>query len=1169
MPLLATGQFSFLDDPYGDIQLEFLRDKIETKKAESFFNVLKIKNPTDRRLQFNAHLTLPRGWGLMVDARQTITLNPKDSVLLPIRASISPNAKGEIGYAVVATLTDNKGKSFKNEYSFVNIPKTNKIKFRPAQRTLYFNNATNKAKMEFNCINQGNVDEVVYLEFNYDKGIGMPNGANQSYKTEFLLSPNTDTTLSFDMKYLNQSNETYGDRKNYRVHIKTYTRDTAFENALWIKKINQEYENYIPDRNRLLIVELSALNIFSDYDPIYNADLRGSFLTKKAGSVFYRFQTMGKRFYEDPWLYSRIRVRYDYKNLLLKLGDVNESIDQSLFGRGASAHITYKKQELKLTATRNLFNKADQAGALLRIKPYGESYVEAGGIYATNADLKQDNYLGVFGFFVPFFNNVRFYIRGGISETYFTDFGNKSVMGYGSQANISYNSKKINFRSTFQYGDRHYKGYFAGRLKSYNQANIGITKRMRLTVTGNLFYNNPPVYDGYKLQEDLYFNSLYSLAQLNYNLNPTFTLYGGPRHELKWSNNFFNFDRTSELSVPTTYLTAGVRIRSQNTTVTANLKGAAGYTYSSVDRFAVSNPILKKNHRYPSFELGVNLRGRIWSIYASYYDGPYTLNQHYENIYFNIDNRLVRILPQIGFFVYKDYIKIENRSTLNFDLASKSTRYNINTIVSGYPGKGWRLQLINTIGYQSSYDEVVEEKYTFSNTYFEFRVQKKFGFNQPRVQYHDLRLIFFKDLNGDGKKSKDEPGIENVLAKINVDHTVNDSMQQIGNMNEGGFYATELLSDIKGLVKYDNIPGGFYTVNYVSLGKMQGNYTSDKSQQKFIMDDDKTIYIPYKENNKIFGSVILNRSKLSNLGNISPANVKITATDSKGNVYSTLTDKNGDFILYVPNVDKYKIHMNNIFYEHFNLAQNDFTVELNGYKQFEINFILNEKRRRISFSNNLDFAEQDRNVRVIRRTNLGGSVKDAATFKPIKAEVKIIDSETGEVVSEARTDGKTGKFYVSFLAGENYKLVVTSDGYWFYAENLPSGQITTFQNMKREIMLDYITVGSKVNLQAITFEPDSDQLSPESMAELDRLAGILKDNPGIELEVVGHCDDIEAIENIEVAEERARTVTSYLMKQGIKNIKFSSAGNSQPVSAGNTEEERAKNRRVEAIVISK
>lgn len=144
-----------------------------------------------------------------------------------------------------------------------------------------------------------------------------------------------------------------------------------------------------------------------------------------------------------------------------------------------------------------------------------------------------------------------------------------------------------------------------------------------------------------------------------------------------------------------------------------------------------------------------------------------------------------------------------------------------------------------------------------------------------------------------------------------------------------------------------------------------------------------------------------------------------------------------------------------------------------------------------------------------------------------------------------------------------------SDGYWFYSENLPADQITTFQNIKREIMLDYITVGSSVNLQAITFEPNQDNLTPESMAELDRLASILQNNPSIELEIVGHCDAIEAVENIEVAENRAKSVMTYLMRKGFKNLTYSSAANSQPLNQGSTEEDRAKNRRVEAIVISK
>lgn len=1168
LPVAIFGQFSFLDDPYGDIEVSFLKKKIETKPEEAFFNVVKIVNPTDRRLQFNANISLPKDWSLMIEDRRTITLNPKDSILIPIRGGISKKAKGDVGYAVVASLTTNKGKSFKNEYSFVNVPKISEIQVKPEKRSYYINNSTNEATLQVNCFNKGNVDEVIYFEFDYDQGIKIENGAQEKYSTEILLPTNTDTTISLNVEYLAQKRKELSGRRFYRIHMKSYTRDTTIQDAMWVKKVDQNYENYIPDRNRLLIVELSALNIFSEYDPLYNGTVKGSFLTRKMGSIFYRYQTLGDKFTEDPWKYSRIYTEYNNKFLKLKLGDIGESIDQSLYGRGGAMNINLWNQELEVIATKNLFSSNTQAGSLLKIKPSQKYGFELGGIYAENPNQGKNNYTGVLGFNINSIRHTRFYVRGGYSETRYPGSAVRHD-GYGITSNLSVRYKKFDFNTNFKFGDRLYEGYFAGILRSQSHIRYEFSNKLTISSNLNIYKNNPPYFeDDNTLAKSLYFDMISSTNYLNYHYNPTFTFYAGPKFLQQTSNNFYNFSSDSELKVPTGYLTGGLKIRSQQSPIRANIRVSGGLSYIEPDLFAISTQRANEYLVYPSMEISANIQGRFWSVFATYRDGPYTLNKHFQKVYYFYETRTLNILPQLDIFIFKDYLKLSNRSTLSFDMSARTSRYNIGTELTAYPGKGWRIKLLNTYSHQSTFDDLVDEKDTYSSSYFEFRVQKKFGFDQPRIQYHDLTIVFFKDLNGDGQKGNDEPGIQNVLAKIDVDQDVNDSLEQIS-MGDGGFYAVELLSDLKGIVNYENIPGGFYVVKHVPLGNMQGNFTSDETTTRIVMDDDKTVYIPFKENNKIFGSVILNRSKLSNLGTISPANVKITATDSKNNVYSTLTDKNGDFVLYVPNVDKYTVHMNNIFYEQFNLVQNDYTVELNGYRQFEINFILNEKRRRINFSNSLDMADQQRDVRVLRRTNLGGSVKDAATFKPIKAEVKIIDNETGEIVTETQTDGKTGKFYVTYLAGKNYKLVVTSDGYWFYSENLPTAQITTFQNIKREIMLDYITVGSKVNLQSITFEPDSDNLTPESMAELDRLAGILKDNPGIELEIVGHCDDIEALENIEIAEDRARTVMSYLMKQGIKNLKFSSAGNSQPVSTGNTEEERAKNRRVEAIVISK
>jgi outer membrane protein OmpA-like peptidoglycan-associated protein len=1165
LPVFVSGQFSFLDDPYSDIQLEFLREKIEAQPEKSFFNVLQIVNPTNRRLQFKANFSLPKGWTLMVEKSKLVTLNPNDTILIPIRGALARDVKGEIGYAVVASLLDNKGQSFKNIYSFVNVPKVSFIRFRPSQRTYYFNNTTNSAEIQLNFLNKGNIDEVVYLEFSYDKGIKVQNGEPEMYKTEFLLATNSDTTLSYSLVYTGEKNIV--DKRNFRVHIKAFTKDTALTTAIWLKKINQQYLNYIPDRNRMLILQLTALNLFSEYDPTYTGYIKGSILTKKLGNLFYRFQSMGSNFLDDPYRYSRMEMHYDYKNFRLHLGDIGSNIEQSLFGRGFEVEYDINKHSLLATATQNIFTKANQAGARIKLQPSKSLNIEAGGVYAEDNTTGKSNYLGMLGAGTSFLNKYSVYFRGGISQQSFTKYKEYSHIGFGGYGSFQARFDKINFKTRLHFGDRKYTGYFAGRMNSYSNISYNYSNRLNFYLHNSIFRNSPPTYFQDSLLDPKYYNNTRTQLQSNYFINSTIRVFGGLIYNTRKANNFYNFNPDYEFSAPTTSAFIGLKLRSRQSPLSLNLKGQFGYTINNFNPDAVEFKSSGDGKNYTNLILSANLESKIWRVYISYFHGPYSMTQHYSYVYNQYQPRSVRILPQISFFLYKDLIEVTNRTSLMRDISASSTRINVGTDINIYPGKGWKATFLNTIGYQSTLDDVTEEKYKYNSTYFELRIQKKFGFNQPRFQYHDISIVYFKDLNGDGIKTEDEPGIQNVLTKVDHDHSITDTLSSFS--NEGGFYAVELLSDIKGLVHYHNLPGGYYEINYVSLGTMQGNFSSDKTSISAYIDKDQTIYIPFKENNKIYGSVIMNRSKLSSLGTITPSNIKVTAKDSKGNVYSTLTDRKGDFVIYVPDVDSYIITINNIYYEHFNLEQNNFEVQLNGYRQFEINFILNEKRRRINFSNELEIDPGNEAVRVIRRTNLSGSVKDAATLKPLKSEIQVINEETGGIVTSARSDSKNGKFYLTFLAGPMYKMVITADGYWYYSESIPSSQITTFQNVQREVLLDYITVGSKVDLKAIVFESESANLTPESMAELDRLAALLLENPNIELEIVGHCDDLEALDNAQIAADRAKMVMKYLIEKGVGNLQFTSAGNSQPIARENTDEARQKNRRVEAVVISK
>ncbi|MDX9771740.1 MAG: OmpA family protein, partial [Tenuifilaceae bacterium] len=294
------------------------------------------------------------------------------------------------------------------------------------------------------------------------------------------------------------------------------------------------------------------------------------------------------------------------------------------------------------------------------------------------------------------------------------------------------------------------------------------------------------------------------------------------------------------------------------------------------------------------------------------------------------------------------------------------------------------------------------------------------------------------------------------------------------------------------------------------------------------------------------------------------SNVRITATDSQGRSYSTLTDRNGEFVLFAPITDEYIVSINNIYYENFDLRQNSFLVQFNGYKQFEVNFVFDEKVRRINFA----ATDQDmqQGVQQVRRTTISGSVKDANTQQAIRARVNLINTRTNAIVASVNSSATSGDYTLNFMASDDYLLEVLADDYWYFSENLILQQVTTFMNINRNIQLKPISVGSSIELN-IQFGANSDYLAPESVAELNRLLRQVRNNPTVRLEIQGHCDDLEAIQKPDIGRDRAGAVAKYLIENGFSNVEVKDMKNNVPLTSNDTEEGRARNRRIDVVVL--
>jgi peptidoglycan-associated lipoprotein len=102
-------------------------------------------------------------------------------------------------------------------------------------------------------------------------------------------------------------------------------------------------------------------------------------------------------------------------------------------------------------------------------------------------------------------------------------------------------------------------------------------------------------------------------------------------------------------------------------------------------------------------------------------------------------------------------------------------------------------------------------------------------------------------------------------------------------------------------------------------------------------------------------------------------------------------------------------------------------------------------------------------------------------------------------------------------------------------------------------------------LADIRFDYDSAALTPAAEQLLRAHASWLRDNPGTQAILEGHCDERGTVDyNLALGEQRARTVHDFLTGLGLPTARFRavSFGKERPLDSSMSEEAHAKNRRV-------
>lgn len=138
-------------------------------------------------------------------------------------------------------------------------------------------------------------------------------------------------------------------------------------------------------------------------------------------------------------------------------------------------------------------------------------------------------------------------------------------------------------------------------------------------------------------------------------------------------------------------------------------------------------------------------------------------------------------------------------------------------------------------------------------------------------------------------------------------------------------------------------------------------------------------------------------------------------------------------------------------------------------------------------------------------------------------------------------------------------------------------RLTTVEKeiMKQEVVAkaeemgnDIYTTGH-VSIYGIHFDTGKSEIKPESDAAISEIAKLLKNNGALKLYIVGHTDNVGFFDsNMKLSKDRAEAVAKTLTgKYGVAadRLKPYGVASLSPVASNDTEDGKAKNRRVELV----
>ena len=1022
------------------LEISFVKTDSEQSSDSLYFNVLRIHNLTTERLELVLDVRFPEVLQCMTAIPTHITLQPNGKNNLAFRVSVTKNAVASKNYQLVATLKNKAGNQLAQAEAQVKVkPKRSWELLSPVTEINVISTTESTTAFSVTLRNNGNMQEKIDLLFTPPEGYQIKNSKRSVDQVSVDLPAARDTVLTFNLYRKGKEKLT---RTEDRLEILARNSLCEFRKSIRVNTYSSHFE-YVREK-----INLDNFFEISHQVNLPNAQNREAFqaqgkipLTKEGREIQYSFMNYDLTNRQSFWERSYYNLNYSGKMAKYGIGQSYSGLGVDLYNmQGVFGNLKVdlnKTNQLEFYSSVGLNGDINCGAAGYQFKK-GDFSLQTSSGYSTNNYYKQN--IGSVSFLsqIPLGKaqtlglNMRAVTRENLGDSvYYTS---------GLQGNFSY---RLKLGSRFNFQVRNL--FNTPSFNRTNQSQFDLDLTSCYTMKNNKgewcfsFNENQRVYNaGQKLKQMGAESSVDDnnvVLYLKKKLFPKMSIKIGPLYKR------LSFDEKLQTSVTNSY----------NLYLEAKKEGPLNYTASLITgirlktkTFPFGDGTASMNKKLGNVHFTGALNGSFWGLNVQYDYGPPQMLSNMRDM----DYWLLRISPQLRGDFFHEKLLCQVNLDYTSDWGRKYKYINFRTTMETILKNNWRISLdsyistfgklcFNTLGQDLRLD-------------FRLSLRKDFnwGKKKEKIKYNNLSTYFFQDNNKNGVFDPGEQGIANGFLKMS---------QEKSSAEQKYIYLSSVISDKTGKVSYANIPQGEYQMDISRMQNEDGYFNFNNSKQVIKLQKDTICYIPFVKAYLISGILKVTLANITSGKINSIKNIRITATDSKGQQYNALTNDAGRYILPVAGKEIYTVSINNPYTGNVEVKNNNTKIEFTDKDEAIVDFEFIERARKVkmkSASGATNFKENEKVREVIpstvdqslpdKKINPGSNQSD----HPIPSESKPTKKDDFDLIPDAKDTGTLDSLSLNKEKNMNER-------YWIYTQISPDGNSQTcywvvgaFRNME-------------------------------------------------------------------------------------------------------------------------